>query len=249
MPPSSPARSLPAQPYAAPALEKGLDILELLAEERDGLTQAQVAERLDRTPAEIFRMLVCLHRRGYVDRRPPGEAYTLSAKLFELSHRHPPTRSLLDAALPILRDLAGRTRQSCHLGVRYDDQLLVVASVDSPEPRSLVVRVGSRFAMGSTASGRVLLAWGGGEGSTGGDDEMQAIRRRGFEQHRSDVLRGVIDLSYPVFDGRGEVVAALTIPYLSTRRRPRGVAAARDLLAAAAARLSAQLGHQTGGTA
>ena len=244
MPPSSPVRSRRARTYAAPALEKGLDILELLAEAREGLTQAQIAERLERNPGEIFRMLVCLHRRGYVDRRPPGEAYTLSAKLFELSHRHPPTRSLLDAALPIMRDLAVRAGQSCHLGVRYDDQLLIVASVDSPEPRSLVVRVGSRFAMGSTASGRVLLAWSGGGAEVA---SMQQIRRRGFEQHRSDVLRGVIDLSFPVFDGRGDVVSALTIPYLSTRQRPRGVASARDMLAAAAARLSGQLGYQTGG--
>src|SRR5215472_10472639 len=52
--------------YAAPALEKGLDILELLGRQRDGLTKSQLARSLDRSASEIFRMLVCLEQRGYV---------------------------------------------------------------------------------------------------------------------------------------------------------------------------------------
>jgi len=53
-------------PYTAPALEKGLDILELLAGEGGGLLQNAIAQRLSRSATELFRMLSVLERRGYV---------------------------------------------------------------------------------------------------------------------------------------------------------------------------------------
>ena len=52
--------------YAAPALEKGLDIMELLAREPDGLGLNEIARALQRTSSEIFRMVNALCRRGYI---------------------------------------------------------------------------------------------------------------------------------------------------------------------------------------
>ena len=54
--------------YRAPALDKGLDILELLAGIDGGLTQAEIAKQLGRSPNEFYRMLDRLVRRGYVTR-------------------------------------------------------------------------------------------------------------------------------------------------------------------------------------
>ena len=232
--------------YAAPALEKGLDILELLADEPNGLTQSQIADRLDRSNPEIFRMLVCLQRRGYLRRVSPGETFELSAKLFELSHRHPPTRSLLDSALPVLRSLAGKAQQSCHLAIEYEKELLVIASAEGPGPRSFSVRIGARFQMDLTASGMVLLAWRE-ELRDLSDDlrpRLERVRRRGFEQHRSKTVHGVIDLSFPVRNGRNEVIAAITIPYLASRAPDvMSVDETRSHLARSAEELSHLLGH------
>jgi uncharacterized membrane protein len=52
--------------YRAPALDKGLDILELLAGVDGGLTQAEIAKKLGRSPNEFYRMLDRLVKRGYV---------------------------------------------------------------------------------------------------------------------------------------------------------------------------------------
>ena len=49
--------------YRAPALDKGLDILELLAGIEGGLTQAEIAKALGRSPNEFYRMLERLARR------------------------------------------------------------------------------------------------------------------------------------------------------------------------------------------
>ena len=69
--------------YSAPALEKGLDILELLAHQSEGLTKSQLARLLQRSVSEIFRMLLCLEGRGYIA-QVSEERYSLTLKLFQL---------------------------------------------------------------------------------------------------------------------------------------------------------------------
>ena len=53
--------------YSAPALEKGLDILELLSNSAEGLTQAAIAGKLNKSVNEIYRMITTLRKREYVD--------------------------------------------------------------------------------------------------------------------------------------------------------------------------------------
>ena len=112
--------------YATPALEKGLDVLELLAHEAEGLTKSQMARMLNRTVSEIFRMLLCLERRGYIAQLSE-ERYSLTLKLFQLVQEHPPTKRLTVDAVPVMQRLAHETSQSCHLGVLEGDRIVILA--------------------------------------------------------------------------------------------------------------------------
>src|SRR4030088_1561240 len=98
--------------YTAPALEKGLDILELLASVSEALTHSEIASRLDRTINEVFRMLVCLEERGYISRAGPDERYQLTLKLFEIVHQHHPMQRLIAQARPLVRQVASETGQA-----------------------------------------------------------------------------------------------------------------------------------------
>src|SRR5437667_9587009 len=100
--------------YPTPALEKGLDILELFASEPSGLTKSEVARRLGRTVSEVFRMLLCLEQRGYISRSRDNERFRLTLRLFKLVQEHPPTRCLINEALPIMQQVAHELNQSCH---------------------------------------------------------------------------------------------------------------------------------------
>ena len=59
---------LPATSYPVPALEKGLDLLEFLSAQRVPQSLNDLARGLGKSPSEIFRMLNCLERRGYIVR-------------------------------------------------------------------------------------------------------------------------------------------------------------------------------------
>src|SRR5438309_7633591 len=98
--------------YTAPALEKGLDILELLAADPAALTHSEIAHRLRRTIGEVFRMLVCLDERGYICQVGADERYQLTLKFFELAHKHHPLQRLVAAARPLMQQVAETTDQS-----------------------------------------------------------------------------------------------------------------------------------------
>ncbi len=143
--------------YAVPAVEKALDVLELLSAQAVPMTQAQLSRALGREPSELFRMLGVLEARGYLRREDNG-GYVLTLKLFELSRTHSPHEQLLRAAIAPMRELSDGVRESCHLSVLHRDQLLVLTQVDAPTTIRLSVEAGSLHSAVDTLSGQVLLA-------------------------------------------------------------------------------------------
>lgn len=218
-----------ADRYRAPALDKGLDILELLAATEEGLSQAEIAKALDRTPNEIYRMLDRLVRRSYVA-RTPGDRYELTLKLFALAHQHAPIRRLVSQAMPELRAFAREAQQACHIAVYDRGTIVVVGQVDSPGYWGFAIRVGSHIGLFNTGSGHVLLAFANRRDRQLMMDEhelmphesrpediearLALVRERGYEQMASLQTAGVQNLSAPIFGPNGSVVAALTCPYL-----------------------------------
>src|SRR5512147_1705797 len=200
--------------YSAPALEKGLDVLELLATEPHGLGLREIAHRLARSPTELYRMLDVLVQRGFLTRLP-DTTYALTLRLFELAHRHPPVDRLLDVAVPHMQALARHTGQSNHLSVHHAARLVVLARAEPLEPMSCLVRQGAHFAFhDDRVSARVITAFqtgprrelyvgelaGGGKVAPARRQalvkRLEAIRTRGYETGPSDTLSGVLDICF-----------------------------------------------------
>jgi DNA-binding IclR family transcriptional regulator len=221
---------VPLDRYRAPALDKGLDILELLSSSQAGLTRTEIVRELGRSPSEIYRMLERLVARHYVLRSLEGDRYSLSYKLFALGARHPPLKRLLAPALPLMNRFSERARQSCHLGVYDRGDLTIVAQVDSPDNWGLTIRLGAHIDLLKTGSGRVMLAF---QDETVRAEMLRAhaehagetvapprfassldeIRARGHWQGESLQAHGVVDISAPVLGPEG-ALAVLTCPFV-----------------------------------
>jgi DNA-binding IclR family transcriptional regulator len=230
-----------ADRYKAPALDKGLDIIELLAETDESLSQAEIAKALGRSPNEIFRMLGRLVRRNYVV-RTSADRYELSLKLFGLAYRHPPMRRLVSLALPAMRRFARAAEQACHLVVYDRGSGVVIAQIDAPGYWGLAIRVGSHVSLLDTGSGRILLAFVSDDerrlmieerisqpGETMPDqfdEELAVIRQRGYAETPSQQTIGVTNISVPILSATGVPLAALTCPYI--RRIDRDVVPSQD---------------------
>ena len=241
--------------YQVPALDKALDVLETLADLPEGAAMTELTRILGRSMGEIYRTVIALERRGFVAKDEATDRYYLSLRLFELAHRHPPVSRLVRTAQPILDALALSTKQSCHLGVAEGDRLLILASAISPLPMSYAVKVGATFPLLETSSGVVILAFmppdwraprlAGLDPAEVPDIETraEAVRACGQEVFESQVVRGVTNLTVPVRDHRGGVIAALTIPYLKQLKAEMEPDEAIACVAEAAATLSRALGY------
>jgi len=133
--------------YRAPALDKGLDSLELLARQPQGLTRSEIVKEMDRSASEIYRMLERLVARQYVMRNAGGDRYALSLKLFALANMHPPLSRLINQALPVMDEFARKAEQSCHMGVYDRGNVLIAAQINSPRGWSFSVQRGARVGL------------------------------------------------------------------------------------------------------
>jgi DNA-binding IclR family transcriptional regulator len=242
--------------YRAPALEKGLDVLELLAAETEPMTLTAIVNQLGRSHGELFRMVQVLEHRGYIEQESGGEGYRLTDRLFSLGMQQPRTGTLLEIALPVMRQLAESVAQSCHLAVHSLGDIVVVARIESAELQGFSVRIGYRRPIPKTASGAVLYAcqpddvrrrWEALFNPPLGTDELDAfraqadsIRQRKFTMTPSKFVVGVTDISAPVMRG-GLASAALTVPYLKKLQPAMSPNETAEIVRQAAERISAQL--------
>ncbi|KAA0892769.1 IclR family transcriptional regulator [Pusillimonas sp. ANT_WB101] len=231
LPPSTPQGDT-ATRYNAPALEKGLDILEALSGSSEGYTLNQLAKAMDRNVSQIFRMVVVMQRRGYIQ-ADDNDRYTLTLKMLRLAHQQPPIKRITQAALPLLNELSERTRQSCHLAVYEQGRMVVVAQVDSPERWSFGLKLGSLMGLTDTSSGHVLLSYQDEIGRSRmlndhikieGELEMDPghlfslladVRRVGHSVMPSIQIQGVTNVAFPVRGLGQQVVAAINVPYVA----------------------------------
>src|SRR4051812_7671030 len=145
--------------YRAPALEKGLDILELISKASRPMTVSMMSQSLGRSTGELFRMFLVLEHRGYIEQSGDGTGYVPTSKLFTLAMEQAPTKTLLEAALPVMRVLSDKSEQSCHLATRTGGEIVIVARMEAAALLGFSVRIGYRQPLPLTVSGTVLYAF------------------------------------------------------------------------------------------
>lgn len=249
--------------YSVPAAEKALDIIEFLAGQSDGMTVTEIAAALGRSVHELYRVVLVLEARGYLYRRSGSDRYRISLKLFELAHQTSSVRQLTDAALPTMQALAPMAQQSCHLAVLSGHEALIVLQIDSPLPMRYSVMLGAKFDFAETSSGVVIYAHSSEPVRQQLDAALadrkaelaavhsraRTILRDGYEVKKSLAVGGVTNISVPVFDYLGHIVAALTVPYVPQRAATVSLDSVRVMAVEAGHRISTDLGAGSRATA
>ncbi|WP_286862039.1 MULTISPECIES: IclR family transcriptional regulator [Sphingobacterium] len=222
--------------YKAPALEKGLQILEFLALQATAQSQSEIALGLYRSPNEIYRMLASLESNGYIHRDPISSKYSLSLKLYYLSHRHSFVEKLRATSLLPMQDTSNEIKDPCHLCVIYDNQVMVIAYARGSSPISIVVEEGKLYSTSQTASGKLLLSFSETEKRKSileadpyycslkkaerqqFDSDLADIKRKGFYEMPSAYAEGIIDISVPIGTSETGIIACLTVSKLVRRQ-------------------------------
>lgn len=150
-------RTKTAAPKQVRVLEKTLDILESIKRDGSAPGLGEVARSVAMPKATVYRILTTLEARGYLDRHVNG-GYRMSDKLFSLQRDLSPRQDLLRVAPPVMERLAQECRETVNLGTLDGGEVVVVATVESPQSVRMASKVGNRRCVHTTGLGKVLLS-------------------------------------------------------------------------------------------
>lgn len=211
------------------ALARGLEVITAFAPHRPAMSLAEVAAATGLARPTARRILLTLAELGYV--RSTGAGYTLTPRVLDLGVAYVSSLGLWEVAEPHLRDLSGKTGESCSIAQLDGPDIIYVARVAVPRIVTLSVRIGTRFPALPTSLGKVLLAALGPERAervlaepsrTGltplwqpdraeREAELREVRARGWALTDEQLARGIRSIAAPLRDAAGEVVAAVNV--------------------------------------
>jgi DNA-binding IclR family transcriptional regulator len=157
--------SLPADVDTVQSVDRALAIVELLLRAGTPLSVREVAVGTGINRTTAHRLLASLHRRGWIERAPGTTGFRPSLRYLALVRAALHGRDFVDEVRPTMERLSLLSRETVHLGVLDNHDVLHIAKVDSPEIVGLSSRVGTRATPHLTGLGKALLA-------AGSDDEL-----------------------------------------------------------------------------
>lgn len=244
-------------------LAKGLAVLDWLVRQQRDCRVVDVAEAFGLARSNAHRTLKTLVACGWAQQDAAKATYRPSLRVFELGLLLEASIDLRTLLRPHLASLATALGETIHLAVLDGAEIVYLDKFDSPLPVAAYSRIGGRAPAHCVASGKALLAamdpsvdtlmvrLGSLAAHTPNTitdfdallSNLQRARQRGFAENREEWRLGVCGLGAPVFNARGEPVAAIGISVPSIRFARAQVRRLTDLLLVAAADASRSLGY------
>ncbi|MFE6616452.1 IclR family transcriptional regulator [Amycolatopsis sp. NPDC057786] len=210
--------------------------------ERPALSLSEIARRADMPLSTVHRMLNELSSWGAVERGEDG-LYRVGLRLWELGALAPRGQGLRERALPFLEDLSQITKENVQLAVREGTEVVFIERIAGSGAVSVLTRVGGRFALTATGVGLVLLAHAPAEvqdevlsgpierytrktvTDPGELRRMLAdVRTNGFVISDRQVTLDSLSVAAPIDDGRGQVIAAVSLVVHHAGTKPHALA-------------------------
>ncbi len=209
-------------------------ILEMVGQNIHGTTIRDLSAALKLPKGTVHRLLSSLSYFGYIRQDPETKGYFLGLKLMELNTHLGNQLDFRKVAEPILRDLAERTKQTAHMVIYDRNEVVYVEKIETEQPAGglkMTSRVGSRNPVHSSAVGKVLLSCFSEETVAAFLSEMglprrtantitdpdafrehlKIVRSQGYAIDDEENEKGIRCLGAPIFDGRGRIVAAISV--------------------------------------
>ncbi|PYN81804.1 MAG: IclR family transcriptional regulator [Candidatus Rokuibacteriota bacterium] len=246
------------------SVNNALAVLESFSVERPELGVTELSQALGLGKSTVHRLLTSLAARGYVRKNPQTERYCLGFKAFEVGSLAAGRGAIREIVAPFLRSLMLASKETVHLGVLDEGDVVYIDKIESDQPLQMYSRIGRRAPLHCTALGKALLAWEPKESverflrrrlraytpSTRTDpdllrQELAKIRASRHALDEEEFAVGLKCVAAPLFDHTRRAVASLGIAgpavRLSDERLPRLTSLVREAAGGASRALGGDL--------
>lgn len=250
--------------YIIRTVSRALDLLEQFQKSDTELGITDLSNRLNLEKNNVFRLVVTLKAKNYIEMNDSTGKYRLGMQTRALGHVATRQYHFENQARPFLNELKQQCNEACYFSVIQGDYTYYLDGVDTDLPVRVAQRVGGSRPVYCTAAGKVLLAYMEPQKReqllsalemVGVTDrtvtdlnqlkmELVAVAQKGHAVENQEHDAGVMEVAAPVFDSYGEIVGALSI--LGPEIRLAGSRLERELIplvCLSASRLSAALGY------
>ena len=212
-------------------LQRGLEMLELLAAHTDGLPLSELTQKLDLPRSSAFNLAQSLVRLGYAVQQPDTGRYRIGLKMFEIGAGAVQNVDVMELILECMAEIHDRINETMHLGVRSGTETVYIDKLDSTQSIRMSSYVGAHAPLHCTSLGKAIL-------STYTDDairelyrdrplkaltphsitemevllrQLSQIRRIGYAVEREENNENVCCVAVPLRNRNGKAVYALSI--------------------------------------
>lgn len=215
--------------YSAPALTRGLKILEIMSKAAHPLSTQEIAAELGLNRNEVFRMIAVLEAEHFLEKAGTGFGYVTTSKLLEMGLNAPKIKDILEEISPMADRFSARTGAPCQLVLPSGDEMVIMKRWEPPLRMSVSVPIGSRRPLETSASGIVMLCAMNRFLYSEAEARIQArnpefcaadldpyraiLAQNGVLRFDSRFMQGVVDLSVPLVSLGGQLHGAMTVPY------------------------------------
>ncbi|MDR3373972.1 MAG: IclR family transcriptional regulator [Ancalomicrobiaceae bacterium] len=240
------------------SVAKAFAVLRAFGEGTEELTISEIAVRTDLDRGTAFRLLHTLRDLGYIASIPGSKRFRLTLKCLELGYTALAHSNLKVLSRPLLAELVADVADAASLGMLDGTDVIYVERVQGAIGRHLDRRSGTRTGIYAAALGQAILAFDTPDAQravlersdrirlsertiTDVDQLMirlAEIRARGFALSDGENAYGFRTVAGPVFDTRGQAVAAVSATVRAERYEmadfvavaaPRVLAATKEL--------------------
>lgn len=210
------------------SVERALGVLHLFQHGPTEQSITAIGRRTGLNLSTAHRIVKALCAAQFMEQDPANERYRLGPALLALGQRAL-ENSGFSAAVPVLERLAEQSGESASLGIRRDQEVIVVLASASQQRLRFDHVPGASIGLHASAMGKVLLAFSAATPRAAVAElpslerytpttitsraaltaDLELIRTKGYAVNHEERYAGVLGVAAPVFDSVGRARAAV----------------------------------------
>jgi IclR family KDG regulon transcriptional repressor len=250
--------------YRIHVIDRAAHILDCFGFDHQELSVSEIGAKTNLHRSTAHRILMALEYNDLIQQNPESGKYHLGIKLFRLGHQAVSHLNLREICRPFLSRIMKETKETVHLAVFDEDQVLYLDKVEGPHALRMPSRVGRRIPTYCTSLGKAML-------SCLDDQEVKSIfrnqvlrpytantvktlsrlladlrmiRKHGYSVDNEEIEIGLRCVGAPIRDYTGAMVGAISVAAPSARLSSQKIHSVGRLVVTTAEEISEKLGYE-----
>lgn len=244
-------------------LDRAIQILDCFSLDEFELGVREISRMTGLSASVCGRLMSAMKEQGILNQNPANKLYSIGPKTLRWSEIYSANLDIRNVALPVINELLVDTKETISLYILDNDERLCVERMESAQNVRIVARIGRRLPLYAGSAGKVLLAFLPYHRqeeiiqktklvpfteTTIVDpdklrDELRHIRKQGYAFSVGEWVADAAGIAAPIFDHKGDVIAAITVSGPANRFSPKVVEKHVVKILQAAERISRDLGY------